>query len=252
MKSDNFYIYGRNAVLEALESGQAMQKVYVMFGAQGGSVQKVFVKAKKNKIQCAFTDKKKFQELEKTVCGSPGKSQGVIALINPFEIISTDEFIKKSFLIAPKPVAVILDGISDPHNLGAIARSAECSGAAGIILSERNSAPVTPAAVKVSAGALGHLFVANAGNLIQAIGQLKAAGYWIVGADDSADKLYTAKIYDSPIAVIIGNEGKGISPSLKKHCDFLVKIPLKGKVTSLNASVASGIILFEILRQRNQ
>lgn len=251
MKENDYYIYGRNAVMEALESGAGLQKVYVMFGSQGSAIQKIFIKAKKLKIQCAFTDKKKFAELEKTVCNGPNRSQGVIALINPFDIIDIHEFIEKSFQKSEKPLAIVLDGINDPHNLGAIARSCECAGAVGIVLSERNSAPITPAAVKVSAGAIEHLLVSNAGNLIQAIEQLKAAGYWIVGSDDSADRVYTDKIYDSPIALIIGGEGKGISPSLKKHCDFLVKIPLMGRISSLNASVAAGVLLFEILRQRN-
>lgn len=251
MASNDFYIYGRNAILEALDSGTELQKVYVMYGAQGAAVQKIFIKAKKLKIQCAFTDKKKFAELERTICGGNSMAQGVIALIKPFEIIEISDFIRISMKNSAKPIAVLLDGINDPHNLGAIARSCECAGAAGMVLSERNSAPITPAAVKVSAGALEHLILANAGNMIQAVEQMKAAGYWIVGTDDSAERLYTDNIYDSPIAVIIGNEGKGISPSLKKHCDFLVKIPLKGKVSSLNASVATGVILFEINRQRN-
>jgi 23S rRNA (guanosine2251-2'-O)-methyltransferase len=251
MKNSEFYIYGRNAVTEALESGTGLQKIYVMFGSQGTAIQKIFIKAKKNKIQCAFTDKKKFIELEKTVCSSVNRSQGVIALIKPFEIIDIDELVDKAYNKSEKPIIVILDGISDPHNLGAIARSCECAGAAGLVISERNSAPITPAAVKVSAGAMEHLLIANAGNMIQALDLLKSKDFWIVGTDDSAERNYTDKIYDSPIALIIGSEGKGISPSLKKHCDFLVKIPLKGKINSLNASVATGIILFEILRQGN-
>ncbi len=252
MSQSDFYIYGRNAVVEALSSGTGLQKIYIMFGTQGEAIKKIFSNAKKQKVPCIYFDKKKFTELEKTVCSSGNRSQGVIALIEPFTIVDVPQAIRKAYEQSDKPILVMLDSINDPHNLGAIARSCECAGVAGLILSGRNSAPITPASVKVSAGAMEHLTIASAGNLIQSLDILKSNGFWIVGTDDNADRLYTENIYDSPVVIIVGSEGKGMGPSLKKHCDFLVKIPLAGKVSSLNASVATGVILFEILRQRTK
>src|SRR5690606_20586070 len=149
------------------------------------------------------------------------------------------------------PILVMLDEINDPHNLGAIARTAECSGVSGIILPERNSSPVTPAAIKSSAGALNHIDVCKTVNMIQAIKKLKDNGFWIVGTSLEAKQSYTTKIYDRPTVLVIGNEGKGMKPSLQKHCDNLVRIPILGKIESLNASVSCGIVLYEALRQKN-
>lgn len=249
MNNSPAYIYGKNAVIEALNSGADLAKIFIVHGLQGSSVHSVYSRAKKEKIPCVICDKHKFAELEKLYCPPGAKSQGVMALRNLVDTISVRELIKLS-KEKKNPIIVILDEITDPQNLGAIARSAECAGAAGIIVPERRSAPVTPVAIKTSAGALEYIPVATAGNLTQAIDILKDSGFWVVGTDASGKNEHTDAIYDRPIALVIGSEGKGIRHLVAKSCDYLVKIPLLGKISSLNASVSAGVVLFEIIRQR--
>ena len=148
------------------------------------------------------------------------------------------------------PIIVVLDEIEDPQNLGAIARSAECSGCGGMILTNKNSAPISPTAVKASAGALELIPIAKVDSLVQALEKLKENGFWIVGTDAQGDRLYSDDIYDSPIALVIGSEGRGMRPSTLKHCDYLINIPIVGQINSLNASASAAVVLFEILRQR--
>lgn len=244
------YIYGRNPVLEALRSGEEVEKVYLAQGMQGSAVSSIYSAAKKSGTPIVTYDKRKFAFLEKDACPKDSKSQGVIALMKQYKELSLKELIDISFLNNKKPIIVALEGINDPHNLGAIARSAEASGVAGIIITERDSSPVTPTAVKASAGALSYIPIVKVSSLINALEKLKEAGFWIFGTDSDGTKLYNDSVYDSPVLIIIGAEGKGVRPSTKKHCDYIVKIPLKGKVNSLNASVSAGIIFFEIARQR--
>lgn len=250
MNEQNSYIYGRNAVIEAMNSGASIEKIFIVFGAKGDVLKKIYASAKRQKISCVTHDKGKFTKLERSVCPKGAKSQGVIALVRPFETYSIGEFIAKAFEMNKKPVVVILDGITDPQNLGAIARSAECSGASGIILTERHSAPITPVAIKTSAGALEHLPITRVSSLIQALDKLKEEGFWVIGTEMNADKFYTEENYDTPVALVIGSEGSGMKPGTVKHCDILVKIPLYGKINSLNASVSAGILLYEIARKR--
>lgn len=245
------YIYGRNAVIEALSAGKPVDKVFLAFGVQGDTINRIYSLTKKNRVQLVVHDKKKFSYLEDQVCPDSFKSQGVIALMRGFETFAIEDLVVAAYNESSKPILVILDEISDPQNLGAIARSAECSGASGIILPERNSAPITPVAVKASAGALEHLPVCKVSSFPQTFQYLKDNGFWVIGTDAEGDRFYTENVYDSPVAIVIGSEGKGLRPSTQSHCDVLVKIPLVGKVNSLNASVTAGIILFEILRQRN-
>ncbi len=245
------YIYGRNPVIEALKSGGEVEKIYLAQGVQGGAISSIYSSAKRYGVQIVTYDKRKFASLEKDACPKDKKSQGVIAVLKQYKEFALEELIESAFLKTSLPVVVALDGINDPQNLGAIARSAEAAGAAGIIITERNSAPVTPAAVKASAGALSYLPVVKISSLITALEKLKEAGFWIFGTDSEGKNLYTDGIYDSPVLLIIGSEGKGLRPSTKKHCDFIVNIPLYGKVSSLNASVSAGIVLFEINRQRS-
>lgn len=251
MSEDFGYIYGRNAVLEALRAQpDKISKIYTLYNIQSREISSIIATARKNKIPCVELDKSKFTALEKKVCPEGSRSQGVIALRELVESLSIGELLN-TFSINNNPIIVIVDGITDPHNLGAIARTAECAGAAGIIIPERKAATITPVAIKASAGALEHLPVAYVANTNLAIQKLKDAGFWIIGTSDRAEKLYTDDIYNQPIVVIIGSEGSGIKPSVAKHCDFLVKIPMQGKISSLNASVAAGVILFEAVRQRN-
>jgi len=244
------YIYGRNAVTEALIAGKKIEKIFMAFGLQGDSVSKIYSLSKKSRVQLVVYDKKKFAILEKQVCPDAFKSQGVIALMRDFEIFSLEDLVAAAYNKDQKPVLVILDEISDPQNLGAIARSAECSGAAGIILPERNSAPISPVAVKASAGALEYIPVCKVSSFPQTFEYLKDNGFWLIGTDANADRFYTDDVYDSPVAIVIGSEGKGLRPSTKNHCDVLIKIPMTGRVNSLNASVSAAIVLFEIVRQK--
>ncbi|MCL5991455.1 MAG: 23S rRNA (guanosine(2251)-2'-O)-methyltransferase RlmB [Bacteroidetes bacterium] len=252
MENKNSYIFGRNPVLEAIASGNPIEKIFICFGMKGEPINSIYSNAKKAGIKCSNLDKRKFNELEKNYLPKGSNSQGVAAIIRSFDILSLEELIEKSYTDNKLPVIIALDGITDPHNLGAIARSAECSGASGLILPEHNTAPITPVAVKASAGAMSHLPIAKVNNLSQALQTLKDSGFWIIGTSSDADRLYSDNIYNQPNVLLIGSEGKGLRPGIINHCDFMVKIPLYGKVSSLNASVSAGIILFEIKRQRDK
>jgi 23S rRNA (guanosine2251-2'-O)-methyltransferase len=253
---DKFYIFGKNSVIEAIANEKEIQKIFVCFGSDNS---RIMILAKKNKINCTILDKNRFHELELKLFSENQKSenltknqiktQGVIALKQIVATFDLDEILS-TLDLKKNPIIAILDEINDPQNLGAIARSAECAGVSALIIPERKSAPITPTAIKISAGALNYLPVIQVKNLILTIEKLKKSGFWVVGTDISATENYHNNIYDKPIALIIGNEGKGISSAISKHCDHLIKINLFGKINSLNASVASGIIFFEICRQR--
>jgi 23S rRNA (guanosine2251-2'-O)-methyltransferase len=239
-------IIGRKPVLEALNSEEEIEQVYILFGQQGGIINAIRVAAKKRGIKCNQIPLERFKTY------SPEKNvQGVIALKQDFKFSSLDEILsetKKTSL----PLILILDEIQDPHNVGAILRSAECSGVNGVILTKHHSATITSTVIKTSAGATEHLKICQVNNLSQTIDELKEKGFWIVGASLENAKNYTEVDYKIPIALIVGNEEKGIRKLTASKCDFLVKIPMKGKIQSLNVSVATGILLFEILRQRNR
>lgn len=250
MNDDKSYIYGRNAILEALAADKEIEKIFILFGTEGHQINSIIIKARQNKIPVSQSDKSKFLQLERSVVPRDGKAQGVIALLRGFTLFTLDDLIKLAYKKDKNPVIALLDGIVDPHNLGAIARSAECAGAAGIIITGRDSAPITPVAVKTSAGALEHLPIVKISSTAQTLDKLKETGFWVVGSDSDGDKLYDEKIYDAPIVVVVGSEGKGMHPATRKHCDIIVRIPLYGRITSLNASVAAALMLFEIARQR--
>ena len=238
-------IIGRKPVLEALNSNEEIEQVYLLFGQQGNIINAIRVAAKKRGIKCNQIPLERFRTY------TPDKnSQGVIALKQDFKFSSLDEILsiaKKS----PLPLILILDEIQDPHNVGAILRSAECSGVNGLILTKHNSATITSTVTKVSAGATEHIKICQVNNLSQTIDELKEKGFWIVGSTLDNAKNFTEVDYKIPIALIVGNEEKGIRKLTASKCDFLVKIPMSGKIQSLNVSVATGILLFEILRQRN-
>ena len=246
MKTD--YIFGKNAVLEAINSNLDIEKIYFCYGINNNNIISI---AKKNKINCTTLDKNKFKKLEAEVCPKNSNTQGIIALKSIIKTLSLPDFFT-NIDIKTNPIVVILDKITDPHNLGAIARSCECAGVMGLIIPNNDSAVINPTSIKTSAGALNHINVIKVNNLINACEKLKENGFWIVGTAADGDKKYTDNLYDVPIAIIIGSEGKGMAPSLRKHCDHLVRIDMYGKINSLNASVSSGIILFEIQRQRSE
>lgn len=244
------YIYGRNPVIEAIRNDAPIEKIYLQFGIDEKLRNDIIIKAKKKKISCSQIDKQKFLALEREITGKNNISQGIIAIKGTVKYLTLEELISASFVTEKNPIIILLDEINDPHNLGAIARTAECSGATGIIITERNSAPITPTAIKASAGALEYLPVAKQSSVIQTIEILKENGFWVIGTEVNAEIMYDELDYEMPICLIMGNEGKGISKAVLKHCDYIIKLPVLGKVQSLNVSVAAGIVLYEILRKR--
>ena len=237
-------VIGRKPVLEALNAEEEIEQVYILYGQQGGVINAIRVAAKKRGIKCNQIPHEKFKSI------SPSKNaQGVIALKQDFKFSTLDEILSESKK-STFPLTLILDEIQDPHNVGAILRSAECSGVNGVILTKHHSATITSTVTKVSAGATEHLKICQVNNLSQTIDELKENGFWIVGSSIENAKLYTEVDYKMPVALIVGNEEKGIRKLTASKCDFLVKIPMSGKLQSLNVSVATGILLFEIFRQR--
>lgn len=238
-------IEGRNSVLELLESGKDINKIFVTRGEKHGSINKILAIAKERKIIVVEKDKRQMDEI-----AQEENYQGVIAIVPPFEYVEIEEILNYAKEKEEDPFIMILDGIEDPHNLGSIIRTAETAGVHGIIIPKRRSASVNSTVNKTSAGAVEHMRIARVTNISDTIEELKQAGLWICGTDISAEKYYYNQDLTGPIGIVIGNEGKGISEKVKKNCDFNVKIPMKGKVTSLNASVSAGIIIYEAVKQR--
>lgn len=238
-------IEGRNPVLELLESGKDINKIFISRGEKQGSINKIIAKAKENKVIIVEVDRNKINEMSQT-----GNHQGVIAIVPPFEYCEVEDILKEARERNEDPFIVILDGIEDPHNLGAIIRTAETAGAHGIIIPKRRAASVNSTVNKVSAGAVEHMKIARVNNINDTIKYLKDNGIWIIGTDMEATKYYYEEDFNLPAGIVIGSEGFGMSRLVKENCDLLVKIPMKGKITSLNASVSAGIAMYEIVRQR--
>ena len=238
-------IFGRKPVLEAIKSGQEIEQILIPFGAKGNFYNELKTEAKKNKIKITELPTHKFQQLEKG-----NNTQGVIANIPEFNFSSVEEIISVSKQ-KQYPLILLLDSIQDPQNLGAILRSAECFGVDGVLITTHQSSPITETVEKTSAGAINHLKIAKVTNLVQEIKFLKDNGFWIVGStltENSQD--YTSVDYKIPTALVMGNEEKGIRDLVAKNCDFLVHIQMKGKIQSLNVSVAAGILLAEICKRQ--
>lgn len=238
-------IEGRNSVLELLESGKDINKIYVTRGEKHGSINKILGIAKERKIIVVEKDKRQMDEMSQEE-----NYQGVIAIVPPFEYAEISDILNVAKEKNEDPFVLILDGIEDPHNLGSIIRTAETAGVHGIIIPKRRAASVNSTVNKTSAGAVEHMKIARVTNISDSIEELKKAGLWICGTDINAEKYYYNQELTGPLGIVIGNEGKGISDKVKKNCDFNVKIPMKGKITSLNASVSTGIIVYEAVKQR--
>ena len=238
-------IEGRNSVLELLESGRDINKIYIQAGEKHGSIHKIIAMAKERKIVLTELDKNKMQKMAQTQ-----NYQGVIAIVPPFNYVEIEDILEEAKTRQEDPFIVILDGIEDVHNLGSIIRTAETAGVHGIILPKRRSALVNSTVSKVSAGAVEYMKIARVNNLAQTIQKLKEQGIWVCGTDMSATVNYDKQDLKGPIAIVIGSEGFGMSRIVKEACDFLVKIPMRGKITSLNASVSAGIVIYEAVRQR--
>ncbi len=238
-------VEGRNAVLELLESGKDINKIFVEKGEKHGSIHKIIAIAKERRIIIVEKEKRQMQEMAQNQ-----NYQGVIAIVPPFEYCEIEDILEEAEKRNEDPFVLILDGIEDPHNLGSIIRTAETSGVHGIIIPKRRAAAVNSTVAKTSAGAVEYMKIARVTNISDAIDKLKRAGLWICGTDINTEKYYYNQDLTGPIGIVIGNEGSGMSEKVRKNCDFLVKIPMKGKVTSLNASVSTGIVIYEALKQR--
>ena len=238
-------VEGRNAVIELLESGKDINKLYITKGEKNGSINKIIALAKENKVVIVEKDKKQMEEMAQT-----DNYQGVIAIVPPFEYCEIEDILNYAKEREENPFVLILDGIEDTHNLGAIIRTAETAGVHGIIIPKRRAASVNSTVSKVSCGAVEYMRIARVSNITDSIKKLKEEGLWICGTSISAEKYYFNQDLTGPLGIVIGNEGKGMSDLVEKNCDFLVKIPMMGKVESLNASVSTGIIVYEALKQR--
>ena len=238
-------VEGRNAVTELLKSDKDINKIFVQRGEKHGSINQIISLAKSKKIVIVEVDKSKLDLMSQTK-----NHQGIIAVVPPFEYSDIDEILEYAKSKNEDPFIVILDGIEDVHNLGSIIRTAETAGVHGIIIPKRRGALVNATVSKTSAGAVQYMKIARVNNLNDAIKELKDKGLWIYGTDMDAKNYYYEEKLLGPIALVIGSEGFGMSNLVKKNCDVLIKIPMKGKVTSLNASVSAGITMYEVVKQR--
>ena len=242
----NDQVEGRNAVLELLESGRDINKILVANGEKHGSIYKILAIAKERKIIVTEMERNKLNQIAQTP-----NNQGVIAIVPPYDYCEVDDILEEAKRKNEMPFILILDGIEDPHNLGSIIRTAETAGVHGIIIPKRRAASVNSTVSKVSAGAVEYMKIARVNNINETIRYLKEQDVWICGTDMDTDTIYTKQDYKMPIAIVIGSEGFGMSRLVKENCDFLVKIPMKGRITSLNASVSAGIIMYEVVKNRN-
>jgi 23S rRNA (guanosine2251-2'-O)-methyltransferase len=234
-------------VLEALLAGTAIEKIVLLQGVRGSVITEITAAAERKKIAIAIADRQEFNAL-----ATEETAQGVVAVIAERKLLTLEELIAKVKETNEPGFLLLLDEIEDPHNMGALIRTAECAGVHGVVVTKHHSAPINATVVKSSAGATEHMPVAEVTNLVQSMDELKEQGYWIAGLDMSGDRLYTAMDFTTPIALIVGNEGRGIRRLVREHCDFVLSIPLYGKIGSLNASVAGGLVLFEAARRRQE
>ena len=238
-------IEGRNSVLELLESNRDINKILIAKGERHGSINKIIALAKERKIVIAEVEKNKLNTMSETK-----NHQGVIAIVPPFNYVEVEDILKEAKSKNEDPFILILDGIEDPHNLGSIIRTAETAGVHGVIIPKRRAASVNATVSKTSAGAVEHVKIARVNNLNETIKYLKENDVWICGTDGAAKDYYYNQNLTGALAIVIGSEGFGMSRLVKENCDFLVKIPMKGKITSLNASVSAGIVIYEAVKQR--
>ena len=239
-------IEGRNAVLEAFRSGRTIDKLFVLDGCQDGPVRTIIREAKKHGAILNFVGKERLAQLSQT-----GRHQGVIAYAAAYDYAEVEDMLKLAEERGEDPFLILLDGIEDPHNLGAIIRTANIAGAHGVIIPKRRAVGLTATVAKTSAGALNYTPVAKVTNLAKTMEELKEKGIWFVCADMDGEEMYSLDL-TGPIGLVIGNEGEGVSRLVKETCDFTAGIPMKGEINSLNASVAGGVLAYEIVRQRLQ
>ena len=239
-------IEGRNPVIEVLKSDRQIDKIMIANGAKEGSIKKIIGMAKDKNVVVQYVNKNKLDEIS-----TSHAHQGVIAIVREYKYYELEELIEKAKATNEDMFFIILDEITDPHNLGTIIRTADAVGAHGVIIPKRRSVHITPIVAKASAGAVEYVPVCKVTNIVNTIKRLKEEGLWIAAADMDGEVFYEQNL-TGPIGLVIGSEGFGISRLVKQNCDFTVKMPMTGNVTSLNASVAGGILLYEIFRQRNR
>ena len=244
MRYTEFTIEGRNAVIEAFRSGKTIDKLYVLDGCKDGPVMTIIREAKKTDTIIRYVDREILDRLSKT-----GHNQGVVANAAAYDYAEVEDILNAAREKGEPPFVFILDGIEDPHNLGAIIRTANLAGAHGVIIPKRRAVGLTATVAKTSAGALNYTPVAKVTNLSATIEELKKEGLWFVCADMGGETMYNLNL-TGPIGLVIGNEGEGVSRLVKEKCDYVESIPMKGNIDSLNASVAAGVLAYEIVRQR--
>lgn len=244
MRFEELTIEGRNAIMEAFRSGKTIDKLFVLDGCQDGPVKSITREARKQDTIINYVSKERLDQLSET-----GKHQGVIAYAAAYEYAEIEDMLKLAEEKGEPPFLFLLDGIEDPHNLGAIIRTANQAGAHGVIIPKRRAAGLTATVAKTSAGALNYTPVAKVTNLTATIEELKEKGIWFVCADMGGELMYKMNL-KGPIGLVIGSEGDGVSRLVKERCDMTAAIPMKGDIDSLNASVAAGILAYEIVRQR--
>ena len=236
-------VAGRNAVLELLKSDKDINKLFIERGERHGSINEIIAKAKEEKVVIVEVDRSKLDQMAEN-------HQGVVAVVPPFNYCEVEEILEVAKEKGEDPFVLILDGIEDPHNLGSIIRTAETAGVHGIIIPKRRTVTVNSTVTKVSTGATSYVKIARVTNINETIRKLKDSGLWVIGTDGDAKTVYYNQDLKGPLAIIIGSEGFGMSKLVKENADILIKIPMKGNITSLNASVAAGIIIYEAVKQR--
>ena len=241
---NTFVIEGRNAVLEAFRSGKSIDKLFVLDGCKDGPISTILREARKQNTIVNFVTKERLSQLSET-----GKHQGVIAYVATYEYAQVEDMLALAKERGEDPFLILLDNIEDPHNLGAIIRTANLAGAHGVIIPKRRAVGLTATVAKTSAGALNYTPVAKVTNLVKTMEELKEKGLWFVCADMGGESMYRLNL-KGPIGLVIGNEGEGVGRLVKENCDFVASIPMKGEIDSLNASVAAGVLAYEIVRQR--
>lgn len=244
MRYNELTFQGRNAVLEAFRSGKTIDKLFILDGCQDGPIKSIVREAKKTDAIINYVDKERLDRLAGT-----GHHQGVVAIGAAYEYAEVDDILASAKEKGEDPFIFILDEIEDPHNLGAIIRTANLAGAHGVIIPKRRAVGLTATVAKTSAGAINYTPVAKVTNISQTIEELKKQGLWFVCADMGGETMYNLNL-KGPIGLVIGNEGNGVSRIVKDKCDFIASIPMKGDIDSLNASVAAGVLAYEIVRQR--
>ncbi|MGN0328900.1 MAG: 23S rRNA (guanosine(2251)-2'-O)-methyltransferase RlmB [Lachnospira sp.] len=246
MRYKELTFQGRNAVLEAFRAGKTIDKLFILDGCQDGPIKSIVREAKKTDTIINYVDKERLDRLAGT-----GHHQGVVAIGAAYEYAEVSDILDSARQKGEPPFIFILDEIEDPHNLGAIIRTANLAGAHGVIIPKRRAVGLTATVAKTSAGALNYTPVAKVTNIANTIEELKKEGLWFVCADMGGETMYNLDL-KGPIGLVIGNEGSGVSRLVKEKCDFVASIPMKGDIDSLNASVAAGILAYEIVRQRLQ